>query len=244
LKRSVNIIALILSVVSTTAAQPNDAAEDTVFLLHGMGRTKISMSRLATHLSSQGYNVVNLGYPSTRQSVAESASQLETELKRHAAHAAGRIHFVTHSLGGIIVRACLKRHCPANLGRVIMISPPNQGSEIADKLQDNVFYRWSTGPAGQELGTEETSTPNQLGPVDFPLGVITGERSLNPIFSAWMGGPGDGKVSVERAAVAGMADFLVVNHSHTYIMRSQLVASEVVHFLKQGRFAGGMTKAQ
>ena len=230
--------------MSVTAAQPNSAAVDTVFLLHGMGRTKLSMARLATHLSNEGYNVVNLGYPSTRQSVADSVSQLDTELKRHGEPANGRVHFVTHSLGGIIVRAYLKQQSPANLGRVVMISPPNQGSEIADKLRNNAFYKWSTGPAGQELGTGDSSTPNQLGPVNFPLGVITGDRSLNPIFSAWIGGPSDGKVSVKRAAVTGMADFLVVNHSHTYIMRSQLVADEVVRFLKQGRFAGGMTKAQ
>jgi len=222
--------------VSATAAHPTSAAVDTVFLLHGMGRTKLSMARLATHLSNEGYNVVNLGYPSTRQSVADSVSQLDTELKKHGEHTNGQVHFVTHSLGGIIVRAYLKQQSPANLGRVVMISPPNQGSEIADKLQDNIFYQWSTGPAGQELGTGDTSTPNQLGPVDFPLGVITGDRSLNPIFSAWIGGPSDGKVSVERAAVTGMADFLVVNHSHTYIMRSSAVLRHVSHFLKSGSF--------
>ncbi len=227
-----------------TAAHSTSATADTVFLLHGMGRTKLSMARLARHLSCEGYNVVNLGYPSTRQSVAESVSQLDTELKSHCERAKGQVHFVTHSLGGIIVRAYLKQHSPANLGRVVMISPPNQGSEITDKLRDNIFYKWSTGPAGQELGTRDTSTPNQLGPVEFPLGVITGDRSLNPIFSAWIGGPSDGKVSVKRAAVTGMADFLVVHHSHTYIMRSLQVAEEAVHFLKQGRFAGGMTNVQ
>ena len=222
--------------MSATATHPTSATIDTVFLLHGMGRTKLSMARLATHLSNEGYNVVNLGYPSTRQSVADSVNQLDTELKKHGEHTNGRVHFVTHSLGGIIVRAYLKQHSPANLGRVVMISPPNQGSEIADKLRNNAFYKWSTGPAGQELGTGDTSTPNQLGPVDFPLGVITGDRSLNPIFSAWIGGPSDGKVSVERAAVTGMADFLVVNHSHTYIMRSSLVLRHVSHFLKSGSF--------
>jgi hypothetical protein len=230
--------------VSATAAHSTSATADTVFLLHGMGRTPLSMARLATHLSSEGYTVVNLGYPSTSQSVAESASQLDAELKRREELTKGQVHFVTHSLGGIIVRAYLKHHSPANLGRVVMISPPNQGSEITDKLRDNIFYKWSTGPAGQELGTGDDSAPNQLGPVNFPLGVITGDRSLNPIFSAWIDGPSDGKVSVKRAAVTGMTDFLVVNHSHTYIMRSRSVAEEVVHFLKLGHFAGGMTKVQ
>lgn len=201
-----------------------------------MGRTKLSMARLAAHLSGEGYNVVNLGYPSTSLSVAESASLLDNELKVHCEHTRGQVHFVTHSLGGIIVRAYLKQHSPANLGRVVMLSPPNQGSEITDKLQDNIFYKWSTGPAGQELGAGDDSTPNQLGPVNFALGVITGDRSLNPIFSSWIGGPSDGKVSVKRAAVTGMADFLVVNHSHTYIMRSSAVLRHVSHFLKKGSF--------
>ncbi len=209
---------------------------DTVIVLHGMGRTKLSMSRLSNHLVRQGYNVINFGYSSTRQSVAESARQLATALQKEPAIGSGKVHFVTHSLGGIIVRACLKEYRPENLGRVVMISPPNRGSEVADKLRNNVFYKWATGPAGQELGTQQTSTPNRLGPVDFPVGVITGSRSYNPLFSAWLGEPNDGKVSISRSRVEGMADFLIVARSHTYIMQSRSVMAQVTRFLSSGEF--------
>ena len=114
-----------------------------------------------------------------------------------------------------------------------MLSPPNGGSELADHLMTGPlrhFYRLTTGPAGQELGTSPESTPNQLGPVNFPLGVITGNRSLNPLFSSTFPGANDGKVAVERAKVEGMADFLVVRHSHSFIMRSSVVTRETIHF--------------
>ena len=234
------IVALILLM---TAANPSHSTpaprlggRDLVVVLHGMGRTKLSMSWLAGRLEQQGYDVLNFSYPSTRSSVANSTAHLHRELQTQLTECAGKVHFVTHSLGGIVVRAYLKQHPPANLGRVVMLSPPNQGSEVVDKLRDNFLYRLATGPAGQELGTEKTSTPNALGEVNFPLGVITGDRSFNPLFSSWLSGPDDGKVSVHRAKVSGMADFLVVPHSHSFIMRSSTVMQQVAHFLAHGKF--------
>ena len=234
------IIGLILLMTvanpSHSTSLPPRAERDLVVVLHGMGRTKLSMSWLAGRLEKQGYDVLNFSYPSTRSSVAGSTAHLHQELQSRLPALAGQLHFVTHSLGGIVVRVYLKQHPPLNLGRVVMLSPPNQGSEVVDRLRNNFFYRLATGPAGQELGTEATSTPNTLGEVHFPLGVITGDRSFNPIFSAWLSGPGDGKVSVRRAKVSGMTDFLVVPHSHSFIMRSSAVARQVAHFLAHGKF--------
>lgn len=227
---------LMLAALATTAAPAPQIERDTVVMLHGMGRTQHSMSWLAGELRREGFEVVNFSYPSTRQSIAQSAALLRSQLPAEAATQTGRIHFVTHSLGGIVVRALLKEHRPANLGRVVMLSPPNQGSEVADRLRNNCFYRLATGPAGQELGTEAGSTPNRLGAVDFPLGVITGDRSFNPLFSAWIPGADDGKVSVRRAQIEGMTQFLIVPHSHSFIMRSSKVAAQVVHFLRHERF--------
>ena len=212
--------------------RPPDPGQDTVVVLHGMGRTKLSMRWLASRLGGDGYAVLNLSYPSTKYPVARLADLLHHELEARGLDHTRRTHFVTHSLGGIVVRAYLKEHRPANLGCVVMLSPPNQGSEVADRLRRHSFYRLATGPAGQELGTDAASTPQQLGPVDFPLGVITGDKSFNPLFSHWIPGRSDGKVSVERAKVEGMTDFLVVPHSHSFIMRSGNVAMQVAHFLK------------
>jgi hypothetical protein len=234
------IIGLILLMTvanpSHSTPAPPRGERDFVIVLHGMGRTKLSMAWLAGRLEQQGYDVLNFSYPSTRSSVATSTVHLHRELQTRLTSRAGKVHFVTHSLGGIVVRAYLKEHAMANLGRVVMLSPPNQGSEVVDKLRNNFLYRLATGPAGQELGTEKTSTPNLLGEVNFPLGVITGDRSFNPLFSSWLTGPDDGKVSVHRAKVTGMADFLVVPHSHSFIMRSSAVAQQVAHFLAHGKF--------
>ena len=147
------------------------------------------------------------------------------------------LHFVTHSLGGILVRAYIAQKRPHNLGRVVMLSPPNQGSQLVDELRDNPLFQWATGPAGQELGTDPSNLPNRLGPADFEVGIITGSQSLNPLTSWLVTGEDDGKVSVESAQLEGMADFLVVPNTHTFIMNSSQVAQEVVHFLEQGSFS-------
>ncbi len=212
------------------------AAADTVVLLHGLGRSRLSMQWLARQFAKAGYNVVNEGYPSTRLDIAEAADHLHQKLAPQLSSAPGQVHFVTHSLGGVVVRALLQSHRPTNLGRVVMLGPPSQGSEVVDRLARNPIYRWTTGPAGQELGTGPTSTPNLLGPVDFEVGVIAGRSSLNPLFSSWLKGPNDGKVSVTKAAVPGLTDLFVVARSHTYLMRSGEVARQALHFIAHGRF--------
>ena len=133
----------------------------------------------------------------------------------------------------------LKNNRPNNLGRVVMLSPPNGGSEVVDELKDLWYFSWHNGPAGQQLSTADDSLPNQLGPVDYPVGVITGDTYA--FFDFWLAqffhGPNDGKVSVERTKVEGMSDFLVVHESHPFIMNSEIVQLETIHFLKEGNFS-------
>jgi pimeloyl-ACP methyl ester carboxylesterase len=197
------------------------------------------MLALAREGERRGYRVVNHGYRSTRSTIDDHAVELRRAIGALAA-GTDRLHFVTHSLGGIVVRAMLAdtRHWPPNLGRVVMISPPNQGSELVDVLAGYRLYRLAMGSAGEALGTGEESAPNRLGPVRFELGVITGDRSLNPLFSRLIDGPSDGKVGVERARVAGMRDFLIVERSHSFIMRAPEVVAAAFRFLESGRFAG------
>ena len=211
---------------------------DTIVFLHGLGRTWLSMSWLAGRARQRGYAVVNHGYRSRRHSIAEHAKQLRIVVG--AISGDGRIHFITHSLGGIVVRAMLADRSarPERLGRVVMLSPPNQGSELVDFLAGNPISRTILGVAGSELGTEAHSTPNRLGPVDFEVGVITGDRHLEPLPSRVFPGPADGKVSVARAQVSGMRDFRVVRRTHTFIMYGADVAEAAFHFLEHGRFPG------
>lgn len=212
------------------------APDEPVVLVHGLGRTARSMGVLATRLRRQGFRVVSFEYPSRSESIEALTRRLAAEVERRCPSSRDTVHFVTHSLGGVIVWSYLVQRSGLHRGRVVMLSPPGSGSELADAFADSTLLRSILGPAVSELGTEPSSFVRQLPPARFQLGVITGDRNLNPL-SAWLiPGPNDGKVSVERARVPGADDFLVVPATHTFIMNRADVAREVVAFLRDGSF--------
>ena len=214
----------------TTATEP-----ETVVLLHGLGRSSFSMKQLASSLEEAGYSTVNIDYPSTRLEVEALGGMLEDRLAACCLEAE-RVHFVTHSLGGIVVRAYLAEHSPPNLGRVVMLAPPNRGSEWVDALRDVAVFEWIMGPTAVELGTDPESLPNRLPPADYPLGIIAGNAVVNPLGAELIPGDDDGTVSVERTQLEGMTDFIELPASHTFIMYSDDVARQVVAFLRTGQF--------
>ncbi len=209
-----------------------------VIILHGLGRTRKSMLKIENYLSRRGYDTINESYPSTRIGTEKLAATFLQDLTRRQDIAAGTvIHFVTHSMGGILVRCFLKERKLPNLGRVVMLAPPNGGSEVVDWLKNNPLYKRLLGPAGQELGTGKDSLPFRLGPVDFEVGVIAGNKSINPINSFFViKEPNDGKVAIDRTKVKGMLDFLVVNRTHPLIMNGEEVMFQTEHFLRKGFF--------
>ena len=195
------------------------------------------MTRMEKSLTSVGYNVVNVGYPSRSKSIRElSGESILPPVQMCQNSKAEKIHFVTHSMGGIMVRDYLSRHTITNLGRIVMLGPPNQGSELVDKLNKLSLFKWVNGPAGQELTTSDHSLPNRLGPVKFPLGVIAGDRTINWINSLMIPGSDDGKVSIKRTRIAGMADHIVVHASHPFIMKNKEAIKYTIAFLKSGSF--------
>lgn len=211
--------------------------KDTVILLHGLGRTPKSMEYMQSRLTTAGYDVINFSYPSRKEKIETLVDILHEELQSCCPERNTRLHFVTHSLGGILVRAYLSGNKPENLGRVVMLSPPNKGSDVVDFFEEYSLFRYFFGPAAAELGTGWNSFPNKLGPADFEVGIITGNRTIDPISSWIIDGDDDGKVSIEQAKLEGMADFMVVQVSHAFIMTDRKVIDEVIYFLQNGRFS-------
>ncbi|MHC4453657.1 MAG: esterase/lipase family protein [Planctomycetota bacterium] len=214
-----------------------EAKKECVIVLHGMGRTKNSMNRIEKSLVKDNYNVWNESYPSRSENIEKLAVEhIEKGLAFCNKAKAETIHFVTHSLGGIMVRYYLQEHKIDNLGKIVMLSPPNKGSEVADFLKDVYVYKLAMGPAGQQLGTDSNSLPKSMRSIEANVGIITGNKTLDPWFSPLIPGADDGKVSVESAKLEEMSDFMVVESTHAFIMRNALVIDQIKYFLKHGIF--------
>ena len=229
LSRLCTLISLFVFVV------PKIQAAECVVLLHGLARTASSMDKMADAFEDAGYTVSNLDYPSRKYPV-EQLAPLAVEAGISQCPSGSVIHFVTHSLGGILIRYYLEQDDIPNLGRVVMLAPPNKGSEVVDKLRYFPGFKAINGPAGMQLGTGEDSLPSQLGPVDYEVGIIAGSKTFNPMLSLYLKNPDDGKVSMKNAKVEGMTDFIVVPRSHPFIMKSADIIAQTISFIKTGRF--------
>jgi hypothetical protein len=196
------------------------------------------MWRLARRGAARGYEVHNVGYPSRRGAIRDHAERVGRALAA-LAERRGPLDAVTHSLGGIVLRAAVAGGWLPSvaLRRVVMLAPPSAGSELADALSRTPLFALTVGPAGPQLRTGADGVPGTLPPVPFELGVIAGSRATNPLFARAFDGPNDGKVSVERAAVAGMRELLAVPCGHTFIMDDAAAVRQIFHFLRHGSFA-------
>lgn len=223
------------------APLPDDPAADNacVVLLHGLGRTYRSMDMIASALRGAGYETISVDYPSRSKPIeALAVTAVPQGLQYCRDQHADRIHFVTHSMGGLVLRYYLASHPVPELGKVVMLSPPNQGSEVADALVGTVVYDRINGPAGGQLGTGPDGIAARLGPIDYTLGIITGneQTAVDSWLARQIPGQNDGKVSVKRAKVDGMTDFLVLPVTHTFIVMDDQVIVQTLHFLRHGLF--------
>ena len=214
-----------------------NATQDGVVLLHGISRTARSFRKMQTALECTGFATLNLDYASRRKALEALAEDIHPAIQRFADALDGSVHFICHSMGGLLARVYIARYRPKRLGRVVMLGTPNSGSEIADRLKDFGIYRAFFGPAGQQLGTQRDAAVEALfAPVDYPVGIIAGDRSIYPIASAFLPKPHDGRVSVENTRLDRMVDHVVVHTSHPWLVRSGEAIAQTIAFLKEGRF--------
>lgn len=209
-----------------------------VVMIHGLARTHTSMAKLARALKLHNYQVVNKNYPSSRKTIVDIANEdiplmVDACLTAHP----DNIYFVTHSMGGVILRKYLQTHSLPSSTRIVMLAPPNHGSPWANSFHNNVLFKMITGPAGQELTSEKTSLLNRLNnSLPYQVGIIAGNFSFLPVMKWFFHEDNDGKVTVSSTKLVKMKDFIVLPVSHTFMMNNALVEKQVLHFFEYGEF--------
>lgn len=214
-----------------------------VVLLHGLARSARAMQPLEKILIDVGFEVFNIDYPSRQHRIEILTEQFVLpKIQALTAEDDRPLQFVTHSMGGIILR-CLTVMSPRlKIGRSVMLAPPNQGSELVDKMGHWPLFKLIYGPAGQQLGTSTLSLPNQLGRVFFELGIIAGDRPINPSLARLIAGANDGKVSVQRTWVKGAKATCILPCTHSFMMTNIEVQQQLVHFMQSGLFSTAASK--
>jgi pimeloyl-ACP methyl ester carboxylesterase len=231
------LLVTVAGLMADAVPPPPSPSPEVVILLHGLARSARSMRPMQKALEEAGYRVYNLDYPSTEKNVQQLTEEHLAPLITRCQFAnPAKIHFVAHSLGNIVLRQYFMTHELHNAGRLVMLGPPNQGSEVVDKLGDFSLYDWINGPAGQQLGTGTNALPATLPPPPLDTGVIAGRRSINWILSSLIPGPDDGKVAITHTHIKGMDDFIIVPVSHPFLMRDREVIGLTLHFLRHGKF--------
>jgi pimeloyl-ACP methyl ester carboxylesterase len=222
--------------VTATPSSPDH--HDGVILLHGISRTALSFRKMQTALEAAGFATLNIDYPSRHHTLEALAEHIHPAVALFAAGSEGQLHFVGHSMGGLLTRVYISKYRPQRLGRVAMLGTPNGGSEIADRLKNVSLYRAWFGPAGAQLVTRRDAATDALfPPVDYPVGIIAGNRSGDPISSRLLPKPHDGRVSVENTKLDGMADHIVIGTSHPWLPGNRAAIAQTIAFLRDGRFS-------
>ena len=227
---------IIVNILCINTSFANDEKE-IVVMLHGLARSDASFNKMDKSLQEEGYETCNISYRSTKYPVETLVEKFVLpKVKRCIKGEYKRVNFATHSMGGIIVRYMATQKLPFKINRVVMLSPPNKGSEVVDTLGGLWLFKAINGPAGLQLSTRNDSVPNSLGKPEFELGIITGNKTINFILSAMIEGDDDGKVSVKSAKLEGMKDFLVIEATHPFIMKNKIAIEQTKYFLKNAEF--------
>jgi pimeloyl-ACP methyl ester carboxylesterase len=222
-------------IASVDLARSADTATPGVVLLHAIARTSRSLRKLERALQDDGFATLNLDYASRKKPIEALAADIHPQISEFENRSGGPIHFVAHSMGGLVARLYIASYRPARLARVVMLGTPNGGSEVADVLKCLALYRAFYGPAGQQLSTDRA--PALARSPDYPVGVVAGCRSLDPIASTFvLPRPNDGRVSVARTKLEGMTDHVIVRTSHSGLPGHPIAIGQAIAFLRAGHF--------
>lgn len=224
-----------MATVDTTEQHKSDTeGERWVILIHGVLSSPLSMLKIENALKDSGYKTINFEYSSRKEPIDTVISRLHKEITGISGTGKniGSINFVTHSFGGIIVRHYLEKHEVDNLGRFVMIAPPNKGSEWSSILLEIPFFDWLLGSASQNLKPEDIS----ISPPPCEFGIISGKSGLETGFNPLLDGDNDGTVTVEETRLEGMKDFIVITGQHTVLLGLDKTVKNVLAFLETGNF--------
>ena len=195
------------------------------------------MSKLGKYLEKENFTVINIDYPSTKHSFEKLSDIIHNDIPEHTEERK-TIHFVGYSMGALLIRVILSKYHYNNLGRVVQLAPPNQGSKVVDRLKNNWLYKKIYGPAGQQLITDQTEIEHLLTEIDYEVGIIAGSKSIDPISSLFIiKAQDDGKIAIERTKLPGVNSHAIVKASHTFFPSKKEVQTQAVHFFKNGYFA-------
>ncbi|MDD5628220.1 MAG: hypothetical protein PHU21_04085 [Elusimicrobia bacterium] len=220
----------LVALISLCAALPARGAgeRETIVFLHGMGRTRVSMAILAMRFQSAGYQTLSFPYSQKGSTLDEISTAMSVFLAKKVRTA--HYHLVGHSLGNIVIRSALRRSLRPGLGRIVMLAPPNRPAQLARLLQENRLYRWLSGDSGQQIAQDGFYKTLPVPPVEF--GVIAGDKGQKLTFAK----PNDGVLEVEATKLPGMKDFVIVHHTHTWLMNSKDTFDLCRRFLESGAF--------
>lgn len=233
------LIAIVMSGCARSEASTTtyNADDELVVLAHGLGRSDVAMWRFAQRLEKAGYKVCRLDYSSIGESVENVLSESEKQITTCVANAP-KVHFVGHSLGGLVIRGYLQDNLEKLdkniIGEVVLIGTPNKGSEVADHLGDSWLMKLGGG-IGNALKTGKDSLGNKLTELNVNIGIIAGTKASN-LTKKTFKGPNDGLVSVESTKLASMSDFIEIYVSHSQMRYNSEVAKQTIHFLQKGTF--------
>jgi pimeloyl-ACP methyl ester carboxylesterase len=201
-------------------------------LLHGILRSARSMRGIERLLQARGYRTLNLTYPSRQHDLRGLSDWLHPHVQSFMQAQSGPLHLIGHSMGGLLMRHYLHHYPRADIGRIVMLGTPNHGSEVADFLQGWRLYRWGWGPAGQQL-CQHATHPELTG---GEVGVIAGDRTLDPLSSAIIGRANDGKVAIESTRLATPHSHTVLHATHSFMPLNKQVQRAAVQFIERGKF--------